>query len=125
MVNIKYFLLISAIVLFVFAFYRWLTRYLRRNDINIPFAYLFPFEQQKLTGTKKIKFDLPTESLVRAELVRENGELVTVIFEEKFKIGIHDREFNVSKVANGSYNLRLCLPDQIITQFVIISNGVN
>ncbi|NEN24426.1 hypothetical protein G3O08_13020 [Cryomorpha ignava] len=124
MVNIKYFLLVSSIVLFLFVFYRWLTRYLRKNDINIPFAYLFPFENEKLKGIETLKFDLPLEALVRAEVVRENGELVTVIFEEQFKTGIHTKEINLSSVANGTYNLRFCVPDQTITRFIVIANGV-
>lgn len=124
MVNFKYFLLISSVILFAFAFYRWLTRYLRKNDINIPFTYLFPFENKQFNGIEIIKFDLPIDAIVRAEIVRENGELVTVIFEERFRTGMHNKEINVSKVANGAYNLRICLADQIITRFIVVSNDL-
>jgi len=122
MENFKSFLLISSIILFVFVFYKWLKRYLRRNDINIPFTYLFPFENEYFKGESSIKFDLPMEAMVRAEIVRESGEVVSVIFDERFKIGIHRKEMNLSDVANGTYNLRLSLPDQTITRFIIVAN---
>lgn len=121
MENLKNFLLISSIILFAIVFYKWLMRYLRRNDINIPFTYLFPFENESFGSISSIKFDLPIESIVRAEIVTEAGELVAVVFEERFKIGIHSKEMNLTEVANGKYNLRLCLPDQTITRFIVIA----
>lgn len=122
MENLKHFLLISSIVLFVFAFYKWLKRYLRKNDITIPFTYLYPFESERFDGSGSIKFDLPIDAMVRAEIIKENGDLVTVVFEERFKTGIHSKEINLSMVASGNYNLRLCLPDQTITRFIIVSH---
>ena len=113
MVNIKYFLLISSIILFVFVFHRWLKRYLRRNDINIPFTYLFPFENKQLNGTELIKFDLPYDASIRAEVVTETGELVTVIFDEKFKQGIHSKALCLADVADDVFRLDRIALDQL------------
>ncbi len=123
MVNLKYFLLISAIVLFIVAFYRWLMRHLRRNDINIPFAFLFPFNNKGVfRGVETIKLDLPIDAKVRTEIIKVNGELATLAFEKNFKKGIHICEIDVSGLEIGTYTLRVVMPDQTITRFIEVIN---
>jgi|SRR5690554_1115376 len=122
MVNLKYFLLISAVLLFAFVFYRWLTKYLRRNDINIKFAYLFPFDGAYICRKGNLKLDIAVDGIVRAEVVRENGELVMVAFEEQLKTGIYDREIDFTPVASGDYIFRIVLSDQTITRYIRVNH---
>lgn len=122
MINIKSFLLVSAIVLFVFVFYRWLTRYLRRNDITVPFTYLFPFDKEFFSGIDFIKLDLPFDAHVRAEVISQKGELMMVAFEDDLKKGIVEKQIDFSKVESGKYNLRIVFPDQTITRFIEVQN---
>ena len=122
MVNVKYFLLISAMLLFVFVFYKWLTKHLRRNDINIKFTYLFPFEGAYISRKGNVKMDIATDGNVRAEVVRENGELVMIAFEEHLKSGICTREIDFTSVDNGSYIFRIVLLDQTITRYIQVNH---
>lgn len=122
MVNLKYFLLISAVILFVYVFYKWLTRYLRRNDINIKFTYLFPFEGSYICRKGNVKIDIAVDGFVRAEVVRENGELVMIAFEEQLKSGICNKEIDFTPVASGSYIFRIVLADQTITRYIRVNH---
>lgn len=120
--NLKYVLLISAVLLFVFVFYKWLTRYLRRNDINVKFTYLFPFDESYICRKGKVKMDIAVDGFVRGEVVRENGELVMIAFEEQLKSGIHDKEIDFTPVASGSYIFRIVLADQTITRYIQLNH---
>lgn len=122
MVNLKYFLLISAVILFVFVFYKWLTRYLRRNDINIKFTYLFPFDGSYICQKGNVKMDIAVDALVRAEVIRDNGELVMIAFEEQLNCGIHNKEIDFTPIASGSYIFRIVLPDQTITRYIRVNH---
>ena len=122
MINIKYFLLISAIVLFIYVFYKWLMRYLRKDDINIPFTYLFPFEKDFFSGMDLIKLDLPVDAHVRAEILSQTGDLVLLAFEDDLKKGIVEKQIDFSKVESGKYNLRIVFPDQTITRFIEVTD---
>jgi|SRR5690554_5080733 len=122
MENLKYALLISGGILFALVFYKWLTKYLRRNDINIKFTYLFPFEEPYICRKGNVKMDIAIDGSVRAEVLNENGELVMVAFEEPLKSGIHEKEIDFTTIASGSYVFRIVFPDQTITRYIQINH---
>lgn len=125
MVNVKYFLFFSAIILFVLVFYRWLMRYLRRNDINIKFAFLFPFDKPYFSHRDNIKIDVAITGMVRAEIIStSSGEVVSVLFEELLDPGIQTKEIDFSPVADGDYIFKIIFPDQTITRFIRIQKNV-
>ena len=66
--------------------------------------------------------DIAVDGFVRCEVVRENGELVMLAFEEQLKSGIHDREIDFTPVASGSYIFRIVLADQTITRYIQVNN---
>jgi hypothetical protein len=114
METLERFLLVSAIVLFVVVFYRWLLRFLRRKEINDPYPYLFPFEKPALNGREVIKLDMPYPAEVRAEVFNLQGEFLFKPFEETIQKGVHQMAFDVSKLPTGNYELKLTFPNQVI-----------
>lgn len=123
MVNFKYFLFFSAIILFVVIFYQWLTKYLRRNDITVKFAYLFPFEEPFFSHKGRIKIDVAIDGMVRAEIISTSGETLMVAFEEWLTSGIQVREIDFSTLNTGNYVLKIVFPDQTITRYIQIHQG--
>ena len=118
------FLLVSAIVLFIIVFYQWLKKYLRRKDINDPFPYVFPFENDHVSGKETMKFDMPYSAQVRAEVYSEDGERLYTAFDQKIAKGIHLMEFNVSSLPSGKYELKVTFPNQTIRRPINVSNDV-
>lgn len=125
MEELRIVLLISAIVLFIIVFYRWLLKYLHRKEIGVKFTYLFPFEREVFMGKEKLKLDLPESNHVRAEiLTTTNGELVLLAFEGILKQGICEMDIDFDQVQKGEYNLKIILPDQIITRYIRVDREV-
>lgn len=123
--ELRIILLISSIVLFIIVFYRWLLRYLHKNEINVKFSYLFPFEKDVFIGKEKLKIDLPEANQVRAEIIETaNGELILLAFEGRLKKGICEMDIDFEKVQNGEYNLKIILPDQIITRYIRVEHEI-
>ncbi len=126
MKELKIILLISAVVLFIIVFYRWLLRYLHKDEINVKFSYLFPFEKKVFRGSERFKIDLPETSEVRAEILETSGgELLHLVFEGRLKQGIADMNIDFGKVKNGEYHLKIVLADQTITRFIRIENEIS
>ena len=119
METLQRFLLVSAIVLFVVVFYKWLTKYLRRKDINDPFPYLFHFDKEFLSGKEALKFDMPYASAVRAEVYTESGDRLFPAFDEK---GVHSMALDVSSLPTGSYELKVSFPNQTVRRPIKVSN---
>ncbi len=114
METLQRFLLVSAIVLFLFVFYRWLTKYLRRKDINDPFPYLFPFEKAQLGGKEVLKFDMPYKVDVQAEVFSDSGERLFEVFNQEIDKGIHEMKFDITSLPTGKYELKVSFPNQVI-----------
>jgi hypothetical protein len=114
METLERFLLVSAIVLFAIVFYRWLLRYLRRNEINDPYPYLFPFEKQPLSGKEVLKFDMPYAARVKAEVFSDQGRMLFISFDQEISKGIHLMAFDVSSLPQGAYELKITFPNQVI-----------
>jgi hypothetical protein len=123
METLQRFLLVSAIVLFAFVFYKWLMKYLRRKDINDPFPYLFPFEREVLTGEETLKFDMPYPSQVKAEVYSESDERLLTAFDQEIKQGIHIMAFDISSLPSGTYELKVSFPNQTVRRAIKVSNG--
>lgn len=122
METLQRFLLVSAIVLFVIVFYKWLMKYLRRKDYNDPFPYLFPFESEVLSGVETLKFDMPYASQVRAEVYSENGERLFIAFDQEIAKGIHQLVCDVSSLPSGNYELKISFPNQTVRRPIKVSN---
>ncbi len=123
METLQRFLLVSAIVLFVIVFYKWLMKYLRRKDINDPFPYVFPFEREVLSGEELLKFDMPYASQVKAEVYSESEERLLTAFDQEIKQGIHIMAFDVSSLPSGNYELKVSFPNQTVRRPIKVSNG--
>lgn len=111
MSTIERFLLVSAIILFVIVFYRWLMRFLRRKDIQGSFPYVFPFEG-KLTGKSVLKVDLPNRTNVAPEILSDDGVLIEKFPENEYPMGIHSIELDVSAIETGVYELKIRFSNQ-------------
>ncbi|HKK39131.1 MAG TPA: hypothetical protein VJ949_06920 [Cryomorphaceae bacterium] len=118
------FLLVSAIVLFIIVFYKWLMKYLRRRDINDPFPYLFPFEKDVLSGQEVLKFDMPYKSQVRAEVYSTDEQKLFTAFDQEIEKGVHQMAFDVSSLPSGTYELKVSFPNQTLRRPIKISNAV-
>lgn len=126
MKELKIILLISAVVLFIIVFYQWLLRYLHKDEINVKFSYLFPFEKEIFRGAERFKIDLPETSHVRAEILEtSDGELLHLVFEGRLKQGIAEMDIDFGPVQNGEYQLKIVLADQTITRFIRVENEIN
>lgn len=125
METLERFLLVSAIVLFVFIFYRWLLRFLRRKELSDPFPYLFPFDKNALSGKEVLKFDMPYKAEVKAEVFSDEGELLFVAFDQEIAKGIHQMGFDVSSLPKGSYELKVTFPNQVIRRAIKVVDGNN
>lgn len=66
--------------------------------------------------------DLAVDGMVRAEIVKTDGELILVAFEEQLKSGIHTKEVDFTPVENGSYIFRIVLFDQVITRYIEVNH---
>jgi len=118
------FLLVSAIVLFIIVFYKWLMKYLRRKDISDPFPYLFPFEKQVLSGQEILKFDMPYDAQVKAEVLDNNEKRLFMAFDQEIKKGVHQMAFDVSSLPSGTYELKVSFPNQTVRRPIKISNAL-
>jgi len=117
------FLLVSAIVLFIIVFYKWLMKYLRRKDINDPFPYVYPLNKETLSGQEILKFDMPYDAHVKAEVLNVNDERLFMAFDQEIKKGIHQMAFDVSSLPSGTYELKVSFPNQTIRRPIKVSNG--
>ena len=112
MSTIERFLLVSAIVLFVFVFYRWLMRFLHRNELQGSFPYVFPFGEKTLAGKQELKVDLPRKSIVNASIVDASGKDVLEICNSEYNPGVHSIAFNCEGIAPGAYEVKIRFSNQ-------------
>lgn len=128
MEHFRIFLLISVVVLFIFVFYRWLKRYLHRNEITVPFAHLFPFEKPVFSGIEIIKMDMSEPHAVRVEVLdssdSSDSKYPYIAFDGRLRSGIVEINIDLTSLKSGSYTLRIILPDQNITRYIQIENEV-
>ena len=118
METLQRFLLVSAVILFVIVFYKWLKKYLRRKDISDPFPYVFPFEEEYLSKQETLKFDMPYESHVKAEVYSESGEWMFTAFDQQIGKGIHQKALDLSSLPKGSFELKITFPNQTIRRTI-------
>ncbi len=118
MESITRYLLVSSIVLFGFVFYRWLLRYLRRNELQATFPYVFPFARQLFTKPESLRFELTLAGNVVVKLSGEDGRILAVLLERNFAVGTHDVELDFSNLAAGAYELKIEFPNQTTTRHI-------
>lgn len=124
MEELKIFLLLSATVLFIFVFYRWLLRYLQRKEITVPFCYLFPFENHTFSGREKIKLDMCNSHTVIIEIFEpDHRDEKYIAFQGRLAAGVCEVDIDLTSLRSGNYYLKIVLPDQSITRFIEISNA--
>jgi len=111
MSTIERFLLVSAIILFIIVFYRWLTRFLRRKDIQGSYPYVFPFDGA-LGSETVLKVDLPTRTNVAFEILTDEGSLIKKYPEKEYPPGVHAIDMDCSDIEKGSYELKIHFSNQ-------------
>lgn len=111
MEELERFLLVSAIALFIYVFYKWLLQHMRRKDIQGSFPYVFPFDLP-ITDTIYLAFELPAQALVKVEIRTEGGEVAQLFFEKEFISGKSEVSLSVESLARGKYELVLVFPNQ-------------
>jgi hypothetical protein len=122
MSTLERFLLVSAIVLFIIVFYKWLLRHLRRNSIEQDFPYVHPFDGDTFSGTVPLKIEMPYPANVKVALIANHAEVVEVFFDRELEKGVHDNELDTTKAPNDTYELRITLANQVITRPFVVRN---
>ncbi len=122
MESLERYLLVSAIVLFIFVFYRWLLKFLRRKDLTGNYPYLHPFAKSILSGREVLVFELPNSTRVSAQIRALNGDVVVACFDEEFKSGKHQKQIDTSKAKSGTYELKITFSNQVTTRRIEIEN---
>lgn len=124
MSTIENYLLISLFFVFLLVFYRWLKRYLQRNDITESFPYVYPFDKTELSGRETVQIELPRSSAVRIEILSDGGDVVDMAFEGDLQKGTHIQGFDCSVLEQGSYELRITFSNQVTTRtFRVVRSG--
>jgi hypothetical protein len=120
METLERYLLVSAIVLFLFVFYRWLLKYLRRNDVQGNFSYVYPFAALEGQTPRQVKFEIPQNCEVRGVLWSIEGKEIRQIFSDTFQKGTHTREIDIRGLEAGVYLLKLYFPNQVVERSIRI-----
>lgn len=120
MSTLENYLLISLFFVFLLVFYRWLKRYLRRNDITESFPYVYPFEKKELYGRETVQIELPKGSAVRIEILTDDGDVVDTAFDGNSEKGTHIYGFDCTVLNPGAYDLRITFSNQITTRSFIV-----
>jgi hypothetical protein len=118
MSTLERYILIGVATVFVVVFLRWLKRFLRRNEIQESFPYVFPFGKSTLSGRESITIELPYGDHVRGELLSQNGAVVRQLFGESLKKGTHTLGMDLHGLPPGEYTLRLHFSAQVTTRQV-------
>lgn len=116
MSSLENYLLLSLFVVFLFVFYRWLKRYLQRNEIQELFPYVAPFEKRPLRGKEMVHFELPYKALVRIDILNDADLCVLPVSEQELPKGNHMQMFDCTDLPKGRYQLRLTFPNQVTTR---------
>ena len=123
MSTLETYLLLSLFFVFLLVFFRWLKRYLRRNEIQEAFPYVQPFEYEDSLSGKKVlrkqdfvRMELPYKSHVRVEVLMDSKTVVLEVFAEDLKEGEHEILLDCSSLDSGSYILRITFDNQVTTR---------
>lgn len=118
---LRNFLLLSAVLIFVFIFYRWLLRFLGKDRIPTKaFAYMYPFREKQLAGVEHIRFDMPIRHELILELSHPNGDVVAILFKGVLEKGTSEIPVDFTPFDPGHYELIARLPSQTIRRPVVV-----
>ncbi len=115
METLERFLLVSAIVIFIYVFYRWLLKYMQRKEIQGSFPYVFPFEGDHT----KLKFELKSKGHVKIELYSGDGSaLVKPLYDQDLSEGTYEIPLELKNIPSATYELRITFPNQVTKRVV-------
>lgn len=118
------YLLVSLFFVFLFVFYRWLKKYLQRNEIQEAFPFVFPFEGKVFNGRETLRFELPQQSEVRIEILDESDALISEEYSGELERGTHIHGFDCTVLDPGNYQLRITFSNQVITRPFSVDRSV-
>lgn len=114
--SLENYLLFSLIAVFLLVFYRWLRRYLHRNEIQESFPYVFPFDKELLHGMEVVKVELPQKGTVQMDILSNAGEVLRTVPEVVLAAGTHTLSLDCSGLTPGIYSLKLVFSNQVTTR---------
>ncbi len=119
MEDIRNFLLISVVVIFILVFYRWILRMMRNREIvNRPFPYVYPFSSQNVTGHLDVKVDMPYRGEVRVEMRCTSDGVVHVVYQNTLDKGEAGFVLKFNGLSEGEYTMVMIFPDEVVRRFV-------
>jgi len=105
MSSLEKYLLTSLVFVFLFVFYRWMKRYLHRNEIHEAFPYVYPFDNDILSGMEVLRIELPQKELVRVEILDHHGKSLRTAHDAELVKGVHSIGLDCRGLDSGSYEL--------------------
>lgn len=121
--SIAKYLLVSAIVLFVIVFFKWLKRFLRRKEIQQKYAYLYPLENKQLNNIS-LRIEMPFKGDIAIFIYDSFGNLQMKTDAASFDKGEHKFELNIKELPKGKYDLIIHTPHQKIRRYFEIDTEV-
>lgn len=126
METLRNFLLISAILVFIFVFYRWILRMMRNRElVRKPYPYVHPFPSRDLCRRVVVSVEMPTSAALRVEMRHVADGPTAVIFESSLDQGEVNVDLNLEKVPPGEYTLVLIFPDLVVRRFVRVTEAAD
>lgn len=123
MSQLEKYILVTLFVVFAVVFARWLKRFLRRNEIQEKFPYVFPFDSVVVEDNQLIRIELPQAQRVKGELVLPNGDVVDILFDEPLQAGIQTKNMRTAHLESGMYELRITFTNQVTNRKIEVRRG--
>ena len=121
MEDIRNFLLISVVLVFIVIFYRWILRMMRNREIlKRPYPYVYPFHSHDFTGQLEVKVDMPYRGEIRVEMRRTSDGEVHVVYRNTIGKGQIEFLLEFNGLAEGEYTMVMIFPDEVVRRFVHI-----
>lgn len=120
MSQLEKYLLLSLFVVFLLVFYRWLKRYLQRNEIQEQFPYVFPFEGEDTDVKRVVRIEMPQKSMVRIEVRSAGGAVVVHVFDGELARGVHQKGIDMDTLQPGTYELHITFSNQVTTRTIVL-----
>ncbi len=121
MTGLEKYLLVSLSLVFVFVFLRWLKRYLRRNEIQESFPYVYPFGKNALSGVEALRVELPQKTQVHVQVLSASGQLVRELPSAEFAQGEHSLPLDCRGLEPGAYELCIRFNNQMTTRSFVVA----
>jgi hypothetical protein len=73
------------------------------------------------TGSTLFEFNLPQEGTAEIAIYSSTGELVASFAKNHYSAGLHNTQFDISKLASGVYNVVLNFGENRVSSFMIVN----